>query len=205
MSKRRSLKQIKADRLMEEVYSVFLRTGWPEALITQSQGGWSTGCQSLLGQVHFNPGRKWNGLGGRHDLGRTWNEMQLLAALNDYQPVVRQELLLFLCQSRNDHKTMVQCVWVQMLRKMNSRWNLQYAFVAIVWSAYYGKLFKDGVTPCPLCWSDATGSQSAESCNTAERGRIHWEDMSSTGGKSGTFQLSLESLTAEYVIRCLFG
>ena len=97
MSKRRSLKQIKADRLMEEVYSFFLRTGWPEALITQTQGGWSTGCQSLLGQGHFNQARKWtwNDLGERHNLGRTWNKMQLLAVLNNYQPVVRHELLLF--------------------------------------------------------------------------------------------------------------
>lgn len=33
--------------------------------------------------------------GGRHDLGRTWNEMKFWAALNDFQPELRLKLLLF--------------------------------------------------------------------------------------------------------------
>lgn len=45
MSKRTSLKQIKAVRLMEVVYSFFLRTVWPEALVVRAHRGWGPGSK----------------------------------------------------------------------------------------------------------------------------------------------------------------
>lgn len=90
--------------------------------------------------------------------------MKLWAALKDFQSELRPELF-FLSST----------LWKQMFREMKSRKYLQNAFVAIVWSAYYGELFKDGVTPCPLCWTDAIGNQSAVSGNTAEKCSIQWE------------------------------
>lgn len=86
------------------------------------------------------------------------------------------ESFLHVWEWGNNLKTIIEYVWQWMVREIKSGQNLQGAFVAIVWSAYYGELFMDGVTPCPLCWSDATGSQSAVSCNAVKGCRIQWED-----------------------------
>lgn len=45
MSKRASLKQITAVRLMEVVYSFFMRTEWPEALVVRAHRGWGPGSK----------------------------------------------------------------------------------------------------------------------------------------------------------------
>lgn len=157
MSKRRSLKQIKADRLMEVVYSFFLRTGWPEAVVTQAQGGWGTGYKEFRVKGISTHLEKEQGMAMEEALTLAGHEKRCLQYLMITSMYWGENCCFFynffksflhVWESGNNHR---QLCWV-FVSKWSRKWkkdNLQYAFICIIWSAYYGMLFKDRVTPCP--------------------------------------------------------